>query len=201
MKRIQLIGIILFLMVNFAFAQNDISKAFSQSYTHEYNKEYDKAIVSLDKIYAADSYAINLRLGWLHYLGGNHAKSQSYYQNAIKLEKSSIEAQLGYVYPTSTLGNWDEVVKTYESILKLAPNHYTVNSRLAYIYFARKNFEKSNSYAAKVIKQYPFDYAINLLLGKINIGLGKINDAKKHLNKALLYSPKSKEVIELLKTL
>jgi tetratricopeptide (TPR) repeat protein len=200
MKRIHLFLALVF-TVQFSFAQTELSKAFSESYQHEYNKDYAKAISSLDKFYDANSYEINLRLGWLSYSNGDYLKSQNYYKNAIKIKPSSIEAKLGFAYPTSALENWEDIIKTYNSILAIDPNNYTVNTRMASIYFYRKDFEKAKNYAEIVGKQYPFDYSINLLLGKINVSLGKVTIAKEHLNKALLYNPSSTEVLELLKTL
>ncbi len=200
MKQLHLLLLII-LSANLSFAQTDLSKAFSESYQYEYTKDYAKAISSLDKFYDANSYEINLRLGWLSYANGDYLKSQNYYKNAIKIKPSSIEAKLGYAYPTSALDNWEDIIKTYNSILALDPNNYTVNSRMASIYYYRKDFEKAKTYADKVGAQYPFDYTNNLLLGKIYVSLGKVSLAKEHLNKALLYDPTSSEVLELLKTL
>lgn len=188
-------------IANFSFGQTAQSAAFSESYQFEYNKDYSKAISSIDNVYDANSYIINIRLGWLNYLNGDYLKSQAYYKTAIKLEPSSIEARLGYAYPLSALNNWEDVITIYNQILSIAPNNYIVNYRMSLIYFNRKDFEKSITYAQKIISQYPFDYDLNLLLGKINIGLGKIDTAKSVLNRALLYNPSSTEVIELIKTL
>jgi len=187
--------------MQFSFAQTNQSKAFTESYTFEYNKDYGNAISALDKVYKVDSYEINLRLGWLTYLNGDYPKSQAFYKTAIKLQPKSIEAKLGYVYPTSAMQNWEDIIKTYNDILAIDASNYTVNYRMSVIYFLRKDFGKANLYAKKVKSLYPFDYKINLLLGKISIGLGKINTAKTYLNSALLYSPSSKIVTELLKTL
>ncbi len=124
----------------------------------------------------------------------------AYWYFAVFTPKS-IEAKLGYAYPTGALENWEDIIKTYNSILNIDPNNYTANSRLAYIFYVRKAFEKANNYAKKVSEQYPFDYNNNLLLGKINVSLGKVTLAKFYLTKALLYNPTSNDVLDLLKTL
>lgn len=188
-------------IVAYSFGQTKISNAFSESYPHEYNKEYAKAITAMNEVYSSNSYEINLRLGWLTYLNGDYLKSQTYYKNAIKLMPSSIEAKLGYAYPTGALENWEDIIKIYTTILSMDANNYTVNTRMAQIYYTRKDFEKAKFFAEKINKHYPFDYAMNLLLGKINISLGNLTLAKLHLNKVLLYNPSSTEVLELLKTL
>jgi tetratricopeptide (TPR) repeat protein len=192
---------VIYLVAQFTFAQTEQSKAFTESYQYEYKKDYANAISALDKIYEANSYEVNLRLGWLSYLNADFPKSQAYYKTAIKLQPSSIEAKLGYAYPTSAMQNWEDILKIYNDVLAIDKNNYTVNYRMAVIYFLRKDFEKANMFATKISKLYPFDFKLNILLGKINIGLGKINNAKIYLSKALLYNPSSNTVLSLLKSL
>lgn len=189
-----------FLTLN-SFSQNENSKVFAESYQFEYNKDYTKSIAVLDEIYSSNSYEINLRLGWLHYSNEDYIKSLTYYQNAMHLKPNSIEAKLGYVYPAAAIENWENVIKTYNNILAIAPKNYTANSKLAAIYYYRKDFNTANIFSKKAYDLYPFNFEINLLCGKINTSLGNINEAKKYLNTALLYNPSSKEVITLLTSL
>lgn len=179
-------------------SQTNVNEAFSKSYTYENDKDYAKAISVISAVYDANSYTMNLRLGWLNYLAGEYPKSQNYYQKAIALESKSIEARLGYIYPTSAMENWDNVIKMYYDILTIDPNNTVVNYRLASIYSYRKEYTKAASYAEKVTMLYPFDYDANYLLGYIYIGLGKIKEAKINLNRALQYNPSSTEVKTLL---
>lgn len=174
-------------------SQTNINDAFNKSYTYENDKDYTNAISTINGVYDASSYIMNLRLGWLNYLAGEYAKSQSYYKKAIALESKSVEARLGYVYPASAIENWDDVIKTYNDILTIDPNNSVVNYRLAYIYNYRKEYEKAVSYAQKVVQLYPFDYDANFLLGQAYISLGKIKEAKIHLSRALNYNPDSTE--------
>jgi tetratricopeptide (TPR) repeat protein len=179
-------------------AQDNINDTFTKSYAYESDKDYVKAIEVMSNVYDANSYTMNLRLGWLNYLAGEYIKSQNFYKKAIGLESKSIEARLGYVYPTSVIENWDDVIKTYNDILRIDPNNSTANYRLAYIYNYRKEFEKAANYAQKVVQLYPFDFDANYLLGQSYIGLGKIKEAKIHLTRALNYNPSSAEVKNLL---
>jgi len=183
------------------FSQNTISSSFSESYLQEYNKDYPKAIAALDKIYDANSYEINLRLGWLYYSNADYVKSKNYYANAMSLKPESIEAKLGYAYPAAATESWDKLIEIYSGILAIDPHHYTVNLRMATIYYYQKDFGKALKYSEMLLKLYPFDYSNNLLLGKINLSLGNIILAKKYLNNALLYDPTATEVLNLLKTL
>jgi tetratricopeptide (TPR) repeat protein len=175
--------------------------AFSSSYLGESNKEYLAAIISLENVYDANSYALNLRLGWLNYLKKDYAKSQSYYKKAMVLEPKSIEARFGYVNPTAALQNWDDVLATYKDILAIDANNTVVNYRVGYIYYYRKNYDEALKYVSKVIALYPFDYDSNALMGAIYLGQGKIMEAKKYYKLALAYNPQSKEIQEVLKKL
>lgn len=181
--------------------KNPTAAAFSVSYGYEYNKDYVKAIATITKIYKADSYEMNIRLGWLTYMNADYMKSKSYYQKAMNISPRSIEARLGIANPLSALRSWEEIIRVYKDILTISENHFLTNYRLAYIYYDKKKFDVANRYATKVQSLQPFNYDNNLLLGKINISLGNITIAKKYLNSALLYSPSSVEVIGLLKVL
>jgi len=194
------------LILNFIFlatatlgmSQTNINEAFSKSYSYENDKDYSKAISVITAVYDANSYTMNLRLGWLNYLAGEYVKSQGFYKKTIVLEPKSVEARLGYVYPTSVMENWDDVVKTYNEILTIDPHNSTVNYRMASIYNYRKEYAKAASYAEKVVNLYPFDYDANYLLGYIYISLGKIKEAKVCLRRALDYNPSSTDVKSLL---
>jgi len=68
-KTVIAISAILFLTFSLK-AQNadDVQMAFKNSYANEYKANYTAAIADMQKVYKADSYEINLRLGWLQYL-------------------------------------------------------------------------------------------------------------------------------------
>ena len=202
MKRTTLLFVVAMAITLLSKAQDDkILAAFSSSYLGESNKEYLASIITLENIYDANSYPINLRLGWLNYLKKDYAKSQSYYKKAMILEPRSIEARFGYVNPTAALQGWDDVLKTYMDILAIDANNTVVNYRVGYIYYYRKNYDEAEKYVRKVLELYPFDYDSNALLGAIFVGQGKIIEAKKYYKIALVYNPKSKEILEVLKKL
>ena len=175
--------------------------AFSTSYEKEYTYDYDDAIKALEYVYEDNSYEINLRLGWLYYLKTDYIKSISFYKKALAQNPNSVELKLMIVKPLSYLGNWDEIVTIYESILKSDDKNYTVNYRLGLIWYNRKKNAQALIYIKKLQALYPFDYEVNLLSGKINIALGNIMDAKSDLQKAILYNPTVTEPADLIKGL
>ncbi len=181
-----------------AFAQNEkaLQDAFSSSYTYEYSGDYTKAIEVVKKLYSDKSYEINLRLGWLTYMSGLFTESQSYYQKAMSLMPLSLEAKLGYVYPASALGNWDQVITQYKEILKIDAKNTTVNYRLGLIYYGKKEYSTAYKYFETVVNLYPFDYNNTLYFAWTNYFMGKTREAKVLFNKVLLIQPNDTSALE-----
>lgn len=185
--------VLLFVMVGFGvFAQNNYANlitAFSESYTYETAGNYQQAIVTMKKVYDEQSYEVNLRLGWLHYLSGLFTESAAYYQKAIALMPYAIEPRLGYVYPAAALGNWQQIKGQYDEILKIDPQNAVVNYRLGVYYYGLQDFKSAFKYFEKVVNLYPFDYDGVIMLGWTNYKLGKLREAKVLFYKALLLKP------------
>lgn len=177
--------------VNGLLAQDKVSleEAFKTSYAHERNAEYSKAAEVLKKVYDESSYELNLRLGWLDYQAGLFTESIAFYNKSILLMPMSIEARLGFVLPAAALGNWNQVITRYNEILKIDPNHYTVNYRMGLIYYGKQDYQTAYKYLEKIANLYPFDYDALHMFGWTNYKLGKLREAKLLFGKALLNKP------------
>jgi tetratricopeptide (TPR) repeat protein len=173
-----------------------LQEAFSNSYTLEKTGDYTKAIDALKKVYDQNSYELNLRLGWLNYMGGFFTESLAYYQKAITLMPYALEPRFGYVYPASAVGNWDQVISQYVEILKIDPQNTTANYRMGSIYYGKADYTKASAYLEKNVNLYPFDYDSVILYAWTNFKLGKLREAKVLFNKALLNRPKDSSATE-----
>jgi tetratricopeptide (TPR) repeat protein len=173
-----------------------IQQAFSSSYVSEKAGEHTKAIDELKKVYDAQSYEINLRLGWLHYQAGLFTESMAYYQKAMALKPFAVEAKLGFVYPASAKGNWEMVRTRYVEILKIDPQNSLVNYRMGLIYYGREEFGTALKYFEKVVNLYPFDYDGLIMYAWTNFKLGKYREAKVLFNKALMNKPNDSSALE-----
>jgi tetratricopeptide (TPR) repeat protein len=200
MKYIISISITLFFIGN-SWAQDYQAwqSVFEQSYEYEKNKQYSKALEVLNDQYTADSYDFNIRCGWLYYLMGDYPNSKKYYKNASEILPYSHEAKFGYVLPLSGLGEWDEIIRIYQEMLKLDPKNTVVNYRLGAIYYERKDYQKSYNYLEEVINLYPNDYDSNLLFAWTNLQMGKLKESKILFNKVLLIKPDDESAKEGLK--
>ena len=108
----------------------------------------------------------------------------------------AIEPKLGYVYPAAALGEWDKVLTKYHEILKIDPNHSSVNYKTGLIYYGKKDYKTADKYFEKVVNLYPFDYSGLLYLAWTKYFLGDTQKAKALFNKVLLYAPDDKSALE-----
>ena len=173
-----------------------IEDAFASSYLLQDKANYTGAIAALKAVYDENSYEINVRLGWLNYLGGFFTESAAYYQKAIKLKPYAIEPKLGFVYPAAALGNWDQVITQYNEILKIDPQNTTANYRLGSIYYGKLDYAAAEKYLEKVVNLYPFDYDSNILFAWTNLKLGKNREAQVLFHKVLMMRPNDASALE-----
>jgi tetratricopeptide (TPR) repeat protein len=189
MKTIAIIIILGFGSLAYGQTNTKVYESFIESYGLEATGNYSNAIEKIIEIYSADSYDMNIRLGWLYYNLGNYPESQKYYQIATQILPYSIEAKLGYVLSVSGLGYWDKVIEVYNDIILIDPQNTLVNYRMGSIYYERKQYEKAYNFLENVINLYPNDFDAILLFAWTHYQMGKLKDAKVLFNKALLIKP------------
>ena len=187
-----LISINLFGQANF----KPVEDAFATSYTMQDKADYTGAISALKAVYDENSYEINIRLGWLNYLGGFFTESAAYYQKALKLKPYAIEPKLGFAYPAGALGNWDQVISQYLEILKIDPQNTIANYRLGSIYYGKQDYSSAEKHLEKVVNLYPFDYDSNILFAWTNLKLGKSREAQVLFHKVLMMRPNDSSALE-----
>ena len=179
-----------------AQSNKPLTAVFKQSYEYEAVKNYEAAINVVNSLYAESSYEINLRLGWLYYLSGKQKESISYYQKAISIMPVATEPLWGILNAYVKLENWNEVEKTYLSILKIDSKNTKANYNLGLIYFYRKDYKEAKKYFDVDLNLSPFNYNNLLMSAWTNYYLGNKNEASVLFNKVLLYSPNDKSALE-----
>ena len=181
-----------------AFSQSfvETKDAFQRSYIQEATGEYVAAATSLKNVYEADSYEINLRLGWLSYLAGSFTEAKAYYNKAIGLMPYAVEPRFGYIYPAAAMGNWNEVISQYDRILEITPNNSIALHRLGLLYYGREDYANAKKYFEKVVNLYPFDYDGLTMLAWSNFKLNNVRAATILFQKALLNTPNGSSALE-----
>jgi len=198
MKKIILMVMSLLYLAGIAAGQDftAISEAFKRSYSYENESKFTEAAAELNKVYGADSYEINLRLGWLNYKAGSYIESMEYYQKAIDLKPFAVEPRLGFVMPAAAAGNYNQVEEQYNKILSVDPMNTTANYWLGMIFYNREQFDTALKYFEKVANLYPFDYDSTIMYAWTNFKLGKLREAKVLFQKALLIKPGDSSALE-----
>jgi len=195
LKRIMITMLVLLAINGFA-QDNSVQEVFSESYQLELYGEYSEAISLMKNNYDENSYEINLRLGWLHYLSGLFSESAPYYQKCIQLKPLSIEARLGIVNPAAAMGNWTQVENTYNEILEMDSENSTAIYRLGVIYYGKEDYKKALMCFDKLLNHYPFDYDAIIMSAWTYYKMGEMRKAKVLFNKALLNQPNDKSALE-----
>jgi tetratricopeptide (TPR) repeat protein len=182
-------------------AQNPTSmqSIYYKSYDLEKASNYTAAIAELKKVYRADDYFVNIRLGWLQYLAKNYQESLKYYQNAIKLKPLAVEAKFGCVKPMSALEMWDAVRDQYLAILRIDPSNTRACYWLGVIYYNRKDYPKADKLFEKIVTLYPLDYDSVIMLAWTKSKMGEKAEAKTLFNQALTLIPNDKDALSGLK--
>jgi len=200
LKRISLTVTLTFLF-GALIAQNTAATqaTFVKSYESEKSGNYVAAINTMKTIYKADSYFINIRLGWLCYLAKQYSESIKYYEKSIALKPYAIEARFGCVKPLSAIESWDKVKANYLEILKIDPQNTIANYWLGVIYYNRKDFVNATKLFEKVVNLYPLDYDSAIMLAWSKLNTGKSADAKMLFNHALLLRPDDSSALSGLK--
>jgi tetratricopeptide (TPR) repeat protein len=175
---------------------SNIIKGFQNSYLNEASGDLQSAIADLKAIYTADSYEVNLRLGWLLYSAGQFTESYTHYSRALQLKPFAIEPRFGLIYPAAAMGNWDVVISEYKKILEIAPGNTIAMHRLGLVYYGRKEYHEAEKLFDKVVNLFPFDYDALLMLGWTKFQLKKYREAKVLFNKALMNSPGGQSALE-----
>ena len=198
MKLSHLLIACIFTVISFsASAQSkELQAAFSKSYDSESTKKYDAAIASINSVYSATSYEINLRLGWLNYSAGRYKESLPFYQKAVELMPAATEPKWAIINTYTKLENWNEIEKIYLAILKLDPKNSSANYYLGLIYYYRKDYVSAKKHFDISLNLYPFDYNNMLMSAWTNYFLGNKNEAVILFNKTLMYSPNDKSALE-----
>lgn len=183
-------------LVKQSTSQNEkLIEAFSKSYEMSSQSNNQGALNALKEVYDKNSYILNLRMGWLAYQLKQHNESSNYYKIAAELNPKAIESKLGWALPVEAMGNKNDLILIYESILQNDPHNTMVSYKLGNVYYQKKDFAKALPYFEKVVTLYPFDYDGLVMRGWTLYYLGKTVESRQFFNKALCTLPNDKSAL------
>jgi tetratricopeptide (TPR) repeat protein len=186
------------LSVNAQISTDPVEAAIKASYTAEATADYQAAIKALTSVGASanSSYIAQLRLGWLNYCAKEYQQSAAYYKKAVQLAPLAIEPLLGQMLAQQLSENTEEAMRTGNAILRRDPNNYTATSRLAWMYYVKRDYKQSAILYRKLVGLYPTDTEMLLGLGFALKYAGEKKDADKQFNTVLLLSPDNARALE-----
>lgn len=152
-------GLFIFLFFSTFLHATEIQKALKASYAAEAKGDYVTALKTLTEVLNTDSrnYFLQLRSGYLNLMLGKYTASLEAYENAASLEPRAVEPALGALKASSMGTNYATTEKWAQNVLGRDSDNYMGLSRLAYSYFARKDYSKAGEYYQRVLDLYPSD--------------------------------------------
>ena len=129
------------------------------SLTAETNKDYDSALTQVTAYQSAggNAFLASLRAAWLSYLKKDYENAAKYYNEAERLQPSSINPLLGLMNVSEARGNTDEIQKAAENVLHLDPLNYRAQMVSAYQQYTAKNYGAALAAYRRVLTYYPDD--------------------------------------------
>lgn len=155
------------------------SSAISQSYVHEANMEYGRAIAMLRQAgFAPGDYFSNLRLGWLVYLKKDYPDAVAAYRIAISAEPTSIEAHVGLMNALYAMRDNAGLESVANTLLSFDPANYYAHRYLIQLDIDLGEYSKAELRALSAQKLYPIDLTLNLNLARIYHQQGRRDDVR-----------------------
>ena len=171
-----------------AFANDQ--DAFLQSY------RYEKAGNSADAIRTLlparkKGHLYNVRLGWLHYLSGDYAKSKRYYQVAIQRAPRAVEPRLGLMLPLLVQKRYSEVESTARQVLMIDASNFYASLRLTVSLRMQGKVSQAKAVCSDMLELYPTDVSFLVEAGLNNVGMKNTPSANTAFRRALTLDPEN----------
>jgi tetratricopeptide (TPR) repeat protein len=166
MKRLPALLFMSALTSGLVFAQTTLgtkaagpAQFWQASLISESNRDYDAALSQITsyKTSGGNAFLANLRAAWLCYLKQDYANAARFYNEAERLQPSSINPLLGLMNVSEARGNADEIQKSAENVLHLDPLNYRAQMASAYQQYTAKNYALALAAYRRVLTYYPDD--------------------------------------------
>ena len=162
-----------------ASTPNTIPKLFALSFQKSREGDLRAALNSVYQILQKNpkNYTANLRASWLLYTLKRYDQSERRYRKTVELAPRAIEPRLGLLLPLMAQRKWAQVEEISLNLLKYDPLNYTLNSRLAYVFYVTGRYGEALKYYNKVVVLYPGDLDMQLGMGWTQYKMGNAREA------------------------
>lgn len=171
----------------------DATAAYKRSLDYERVQDYQNAIRALAPVYEAvpNGYTVNLRMGWLFYLNGNHANSAAHYEVATRAAPMALEPKLGHLLPLLAQGRWGDAETLAYQVVSVDHHNYYGNLRLAIALRMQGKLDAAYQIALKMVRAYPADLFHQTELAQIQDARGEKAEARRIFGEVLLLDPEN----------
>ncbi len=195
---------ILLLCSALALAASDdtwITDAYHRSLAYERVQKYDDAMKALAGVLERypESYTVNLRLGWLHYLAGHHANARKHYRQAIKAIPASLEARLGLLLPLLAQHEYGHAEQMATQVLRTDLYNYYGNLRLLTALKGQKKYDAARTVAERMLAVYPADVRFLAELASLRALQGQTDEATRLYRSVFILDPENQAARRYLK--
>ena len=171
----------------------DIAGSYKRSFDYEGVQDYQNAIRALAPVYEAypNGYTVNLRMGWLFYLNGNHANAAAHYEVATRAAPMALEPKLGRLLPLLAQGRWGDAETLAYQVVSVDHYNYYGNLRLAIALRMQGKVDAAYQIALKMVGAYPTDILHLVELAQIQDARGDKAEARRLFGEILILDPEN----------
>jgi len=171
----------------------DIAGSYKRSFDYEGVQDYQNAIRALSPVYEAypNGYTVNLRMGWLFYLNGNHANAAAHYEVATRAAPMALEPKLGRLLPLLAQGRWSDAETLAYQVVSVDHYNYYGNLRLAIALRMQGKADAAYQIALKMVGAYPTDVLHLVELAQIQDARGDKSEARRLFGEILVLDPEN----------
>lgn len=172
---------------------DQIEAAYHRSYAYERDQDFSNAIRALAPVYEAypAAYTVNLRMGWLFYLNGNHANALAHYETAMAAAPFALEPRLGRLLPLLAQERWSEVESQAYQIVSVDHYSYYGNLRLSLALRMQGKTDAALQVATRMLTAYPTDVSYLIELAWIRDARGEGEEAARLFGEILVLDPEN----------
>lgn len=170
-----------------------IRDAYHRSYSYERAGDYDNAIKALSLVIREypNGYTVNLRIGWLYYLKGNHANAISHYDAAIRIAPYALEPKLGVLLPLLAQSRFTDAEARAYHVVTVDYYSYYGNLRLAIALRLQGKLDQAQTVVGKMLIAYPTEPLFLTELGLIQQARGDTESAAATFQDVIVLDPEN----------
>ncbi|WP_229598270.1 tetratricopeptide repeat protein [Runella aurantiaca] len=180
---------ILALRPSYAFALRGVARI------HKARKEYDKALVTLDKAAAImPEFSFHEEMAEIYALQGDKEKANAKYAEVVKMldedaqSGHAVDLELCKLY--TQMGQFDSALKYGMKEYNKRPKNIDVNHALAWVYFKQNDIQKAQQHVQVALRTGSKDPELLQKAGAIELALGNAGPGNKLIAEAKKTNPR-----------